>query len=275
MCILVTGAQGYLGSKVVEALIAKGEHVHKTGRRSSQNVWTCDLTQYDEVVQLVSHLQPEQIIHCAAFVPQTQQEYQDADATEVSLVMLRNVLQASSCPFIYISSMTVYDAATSRPKTELAVGHPTSAYGKGKLSGEEMLKNDGRPAFAVRLPGLFGPPRQNGLVANVVRSFKERQEISLPESPILWAAMLVEDAAQSIALLTDNKINQFCAVNVGYPGVYSISRFVQEVENIFGRSIDYDVGHPDFEFNLNKAAELGILPSRSFKQAIIEFGELL
>lgn len=272
MRYLVTGAQGFLGAHVVNALRATGATVTATGRRPVENMVCCDLTVAHDVARMVEHIAPDRIVHCAAHVPRTLGEYQDGSSAQASLYMLETLLSVSACPIVFVSSMTVYGTPRDRPVTEQDAGDPDSAYGKGKWQGEQRLIADGRPALAVRIPGLFGPSRCEGLVYNVVRAAKHGLSPQLPAASILWAAMHIDDAAKSIVMLAGSPINGFEAINMGYRGVYSIKTLVSVAFDIYGRHVDYAVKQPSFEFDLTRAEGRDAVPGCSFRDALVKFG---
>ncbi len=276
MNYLVTGAQGLLGAQVVDALRALGAAVTATGRRPAEDVYCCDLLEASDVARMINQIDPDCIIHCAAHVPKAQDAYQDSGGANASLRMLDAILAASDCPVVFVSSMTVYGVERERPIVEQDAGDPISAYGKGKLQGELRLRADGRPALAVRIPGLFGPARRDGLVYNVVNALRHnRGTPQLPPAATLWAAMHVEDAAESIVKLALSSIIDFGAIHVGYRGGYSIDSFISLACEIYGRHVDYRVRQPRFEFDLARAESRGVVPAISFREALVKFGNQL
>jgi nucleoside-diphosphate-sugar epimerase len=223
---------------------------------------------------MIDQVAPDYIIHCAAHVPKALKAYQDSSGADASQRMLETILAGSDCPIVFISSMTVYGAERARPTVELDAGDPISAYGRGKWQAEMRLKADGRSALAVRIPGLFGPARRGGLVYNVMKTLQHgHSRPQLPEAAILWAAMHVEDAAESIVKLVSSPIIGFDAIHVGYRGVYSIGGFISLACDIYDRRIDYVVRQPRFEFDLARAENRGAVPASSFRDALVKFGE--
>jgi len=272
MRILVTGAQGYLGDYIVKILKQKNATVFATGRRHEEGIIACDLTRPEEVINLIKDTSPDCIVHCAAYVPKNLEEYSDSNNAKISLSMLDSVLEASKCPIVYISSMTVYGEITTHAVSEDEAGQATSEYGIAKWQGEELLKQDGRACLSIRIPGLFGLPRKTGLVFNLLNSIKNKQQLVLPEQPIVWAAIHVKDAAESIVKLAMSEITKSESLNIGYPGKYSINNLVEIAGNIFGEKIEYAVKQPVFEFNLERAIYYDALSSNTFEQALINFG---
>ena len=273
--VLVTGAQGYLGAKIVSQLRHHGLHPILTGRRAAENIHVCDLLNKSNVHKLFNLVTPDLVIHCAAYVPERFEDYNDDETARKNLTIIENLLSVSSCPFIYISSMTVYGSGGRFPKHESEAGDPLTAYGRSKWEGEQLLKDAKIPAIAIRIPGLFGFPRMEGLVANIIKALKNAETHKLPDNPILWAAMHVDDAARSIVRLSFADMDGFIPVNVGYRNSYSITRLVELVADIYDCKIRYDVRHPDFLFDLARCESFGALPERDLRSALIEMGEKL
>ena len=273
MRFLVTGAQGLLGTQLVGAMRAAGVAVTATGRRHAEDVFCCDLLNVSDVARMIDKVVPDCIVHCAAHVPKALGGYQDSDSANASLRMLEAILAGSDCPIVFVSSMTVYGAERARPTVEQDAGDPISAYGKGKWQAEMRLKADGRPTLVVRIPGLFGPARRDGLVFNVMNALRHgHSPLQLPEAAILWTAMHVEDAAESIVNLALSPIVNFDAIHVGYRGAYSIDGFISLAADICGRRVDYAVKHPSFEFDLTRAETRDAVPASSFRDALVKFG---
>lgn len=283
MRVLVTGAQGYLGARLLNALAARPNvEAVGSGRRAAETARgafiQADLLDGEDVRRLLAEAVPDRIVHCAAFVPDRMEDYADARAAAQSLAMIEHLLAASAPPaLLYVSSMTVYGQGADGPTPEDAAGDPTSAYGLGKWRGERLIADSGRQALAARIPGLFGPPRMGGLVANALRAFKHGETPRLPDAPFLWSAMHVADAAALLADLASAPWphNGFEAVNVGYAGRLSVDGFVAAAAALYGREADYRLGHPAFEYDLSRLAGFGLAPPRGLEAALADFGDAL
>ena len=127
MRILVTGAQGFLGGHIVDQLFKSNITVLATGRREAENTLVCNLSNAKEVQNLINVTAPDRIIHCAANVPKNLNEYSDEKSAKENLDMLDLVLEASSCPIILVSSMTVYGEGVLQAVSENQAGSATTA----------------------------------------------------------------------------------------------------------------------------------------------------
>lgn len=247
----------------------QGMSVVGTGRHSTKDVIACDLLESEEVKSVIQKINPEKIIHCAAYTPKQNRDYQDIDGANMNLVMVENILASTSCPIIYTSSMTVYGSVGQGAKHEDEAGDPVSEYGIGKWKAEKLMDEAGCRGFAVRIPGLFGFPRNGGLIGNLVKYLKGEGGLILPDKPVLWAGMHVDDAADSIVKLTLAEVKGFYPINIAYPGQYSISKLLTIITEISGHTFEYTVEHPIFEFDLTRARKFNAGPSCTLKDAIM------
>lgn len=272
MSVLVTGAQGFLGREIVGELKRRGVQVIATGRRSENGIYQCDLLDCDSVKVFIDQWKPCRIVHCAATVPRKSADYHNEGFAQHNLCMMESISAASTCPIIYVSSMTVYGDALGRPVVEEDAGAPKSAYGRSKLMGEAYLRDRNRSGWSVRIPGLFGPPRREGLVFNLLNAAKHNRYITLPSEAVSWAGMHVKDAARGIVSLALSPDCPGHAINLGYRGPQSIKRLVAMISSQYQWENEYSVKQPDFEFDLTRAEELGVLPRRGLREALIDFG---
>jgi nucleoside-diphosphate-sugar epimerase len=177
---------------------------------------------------------------------------------------------SSKVPLVYISSMTVYGNSKNIVRCESDAGSPESPYGVSKYEGELLLKEDGRDSLSIRIPGLFGEGRDSGLVNNILMNLSSEEDLELPKSPILWAAMDVKDAAKVIIRLVKNSaFKGYTPINVGYSEIYSINRLLAIYERIFHISIAYEINHPDFRFDLTLLKKFKVISNGNLKVALM------
>jgi nucleoside-diphosphate-sugar epimerase len=271
--ILVTGATGFLGSQLVAELECSLHHVFGVSTKGTETTIGCDLNIRDSVKTLVDNCLPDYIIHCAAYVPRKLSDYQDDLLGKSNVLMTQNILDASICPIIYISSMTVYGSSPSDPVYETEVCSPENYYAKSKYDCECMIKESGRPGLAIRIPGLFGMPRQSGLVYNLVSSALTGDDITLPQAPISWAGIHVADAAKRIVNLLPKASKSFIEINIGCSGKTSVNQLIDLVNDIFESNIETAIKHPVFEFDLTRYHSLTSLPASNLRQSLENFGD--
>ena len=274
--VLVTGAGGYLGGHVVRALRERGRTVVALGRAAGPGVdAVADMTAPDAVRDAVERASPRWVVHAAARVPRTLDAYGDQAAAAESAGMVRHLCgalaaAAPTAGLILVSSMTVYGPRAPVPVGEDAATEPGTAYARGKLEAERIATASGVRGFAVRVPGLYGAPREGGLVANLAAAMRAGAPPRLPDAPLQWAAMDVADAADAIAGLADAGPTGFVPVNVGYAGPASIDRMVRLMADAAGRVTTYAVRHPTFEYDLARWHALTGTQPKPFARAMAE-----
>lgn len=273
--IFLTGAHGFLGTHVRSALAHRGVEFAAASRTGADGFINCDLLDRQAVRREIDAFRPDVIIHAAAQVPKSAAGYNDQIAADANLAMMSNLLAASAAAVVFVSSMTVYGEQDSFIRRECDAGQPQTLYGETKYRIELQLIADGRPGYAIRIPGLFGEERRSGLVYNLVAAACQKQQAVLPSASLLWAAMHVHDAAQSIAALACSAVKGFEPINIGYKGPCSVNCLVETVNDIFGSNFETGIAHPQFEFDLSRASALGAAPVGDLRKALIRIGESL
>lgn len=273
--VLLTGANGFLGKELVKVL-EKDKSIELVKLvRSAQNfsnVVTCDLTDRESVKSLLDSVSPDVILHTAAFVPKHLSDY-ESDLSNKNLLMVQNLLAHSDASFINISSMTVYGSADTVIRSETDSTDPQSAYGKSKLEIEDFLSTSKSQSVSIRIPGLFGVNRRSGLLYNTLESLSKDKPLVLPSEPLLWSAMNVADAAESIYKVIKAFIEGRYSskiINVAYTDTLSINKFVDMCEDMFGKSLFYEVEHPRFAFCTENLRAIDALPSNNFKDSLLK-----
>jgi nucleoside-diphosphate-sugar epimerase len=156
---------------------------------------------------------------------------------------------------IFPSSMTVYpsDVGFAREEDAVSAG---PGYATGKLEAESrLLQQSGTDVVILRLPGLFGPPRQSGVLFNAALAFARDKDFRLAEPVPQWSALHVDDAADSVVKATTLPSGKYL-VNVGYPGRMSIPDAVGRLALLFGRNWSCSSSFTWFEFDLTRFQQL-------------------
>ena len=180
MKVLVTGGGGFIGSHIVDRLLADGHGVRvldnfATGRRENLldvlpdiELVEGDIQSYERVHNAVSGC--EVVLHQGALpsVPRSVQDPLTSNATNVTGTL--NVLLAARDSgvrrVVYASSSSIYGANPELPKHEALLPQPISPYAVAKLAGEGFCRSFhevfGLETVALRYFNVFGP-RQDPL----------------------------------------------------------------------------------------------------------------
>jgi len=158
--ILVTGASGLLGSKVVQELQLEGHQVIPTSHSKSLYPTSIilDITQNKDVYELITKTKPNIIVHAAAETKVDLCEKQPEYAHKVNVQGTRNIAKAcqkAETKLIYISTDYVFNGETGNYIEEDKT-NPINTYGLTKLQGERETKNNCKNYLILRTSVNFG-----------------------------------------------------------------------------------------------------------------------
>jgi UDP-glucose 4-epimerase len=187
MRAIVTGGAGFIGSHVVESLLARGDEVHvlddlSKGKRENvaagAELHVADIRSPDEVFDAV---QPDAVFHLAAQADvRVSVERPDADA-DVNVLGTVRILEAArrhGAQVIFASTGGAIYGECDGPAQESAERRPLAPYGTSKLCGEEYLATwnrlHGTRHVTLRLGNVYGPRQEPHGEAGVVAIFMGR-----------------------------------------------------------------------------------------------------
>jgi dTDP-4-dehydrorhamnose reductase len=151
--LLVAGAAGMLGRDVVLAAGNAGHQVVGFGHAE------LDIVDEAAMAAKVEAERPDVVINCAAWTDVDGAEENEEEATRVNGAGAGNVAAAATtvgASVVYVGSDYVFDGSKGSPYVETDQTAPLSAYGRGKLAGEEATRAANKRHFIVRSAWLFG-----------------------------------------------------------------------------------------------------------------------
>jgi dTDP-4-dehydrorhamnose reductase len=216
--VLITGANGLLGQKLVELLIEDPLYeLIATGRGENRLPYkgkgytyiSMDITNKGEVDEITSKLKPEFIIHTAAMTNvdqcETEKEAcwkQNVDAVEY----LVDAAAKNNSFLIHLSTDFIFDGKEG-PYKENAKANPLSYYGESKLAAEEIIiKSKIKWAIArtVLVYGIAFDMSRSNIILWVKKSLEDKKNIQVVDDQ--WRTpTLAEDLAMGCYLLMENK----------------------------------------------------------------------
>jgi len=233
--VLVTGASGLLGSKLVKALSDGYEVIptHSTHLIHPDSV-RMDIVDGKEVARVLSLVRPEFVVHAAAETNVDKCETDRELAWSVNAEGTRNIAEACGkvgARLVYISTDYVFDGEKGFYSEEDET-KPVNYYGVTKLKGEEFVKKLCEDFVIVRTSVLYGrhPSRVN-FATWVINSLRDGKRISVVEDHYN-SPTLADDLAEAIL-----RIARKDAAGVYHiAGSERISRydFAMKVAEIFG-----------------------------------------
>lgn len=156
MRIVLTGADGQLGTELVPALAALGEVIGTT-------IGDLDVTNPACAGQIAA-LAPDWVVHAAGATDVDGCERDPGTAMAVNAEGTRRVAQGcrrAGAGLVYLSTDYVFDGRKGAPYTERDVPAPLNAYGRSKLEGERATRELAPRWLIVRTAWLYGTHGRN------------------------------------------------------------------------------------------------------------------
>jgi dihydroflavonol-4-reductase len=168
MRALVTGASGFIGSHLVERLLAEGMGVKCLVRRLSDLTWLKDLPvtlvpgDFQDPTSLAPAVADTDVVFHVAGVTRAARR---AGYFQGNYEATRNLLRSCQTygpqgqKVVFISSLAAAGPSPGPPLTEDLDPRPVSAYGESKLWAEKAVLefSQQRPATVIRPPTVYGP----------------------------------------------------------------------------------------------------------------------
>jgi UDP-glucose 4-epimerase len=191
MKVLVTGGAGFIGSHVVDALVAAGHGVAVLDDLSSGSrdnlpagvpLHVADVADAEAVERAFAVERPDAVCHQAAQMSVSRSVREPAYDARVNVLGLVHVLDAAvrhrAERFVFASSGGVLYGDVTTPAPETTPPDPVSPYGITKWVGERYLafyaREHGLAAAALRYSNVYGPRQNPHGEAGVVAIFCKR-----------------------------------------------------------------------------------------------------
>lgn len=155
--IVVTGADGMLGSEVVDALADTHEVV-------GVDLGELDITDEEATRSLLVGVAPDCVVNCAAYTDVDGAEAERELAFEVNARGAGNVARAGAeagAFLVHVSTDYVFDGTKAGPYTEGDRPSPINVYGESKLEGEREIERASVDSLIVRTAWLYGHRGRN------------------------------------------------------------------------------------------------------------------
>ncbi|WP_075298934.1 MULTISPECIES: NAD-dependent epimerase/dehydratase family protein [unclassified Pseudonocardia] len=192
MRALVTGGAGFIGSTLVDTLLARGDEVLvvddlSSGKRENLApgvaLTELDIRDTDGFAKCAAEFAPEAVYHLAAQIDVRTSMADPVHDASVNVLGTLSVLQAArdtGARGVVVCSTggAIYGDGAPLPTTEDEPAEPESPYGMSKLAAERytrfFVRAHGLPALVLRFANVYGPRQHPAGGAGVVSLFCDR-----------------------------------------------------------------------------------------------------
>ncbi len=257
MKVLVTGVAGQLGHDVMNELAKRGwegigSDIKDTysGIPDGTAVVTMpyvpmDITDKASVEKVLKEVNPDVVVHCAAWTAVDLAEDEDKKETvrKVNADGTRNialVCKELGCKMVYISTDYVFDGQGTAPwEPDCKDYKPLNVYGETKLEGELAVSENLEKYFIVRIAWVFGKNGKN-FIKTMLNLGKTHDQLRVVSDQIGTPTYTLDLAVLLVDMIETEKYGYYHATNEG--GYISWYDFTRE---IFRQAIE--AGHKEYE----------------------------
>lgn len=284
MKFFVTGVGGQLGHDVMNELLKRGHEGVGSDIQTAYNgiidnspvskapYIPLDITDADAVERVITAVNPDAVIHCAAWTAvdlaenaENQEKVRAINAGGTQNIA--NVCKKLNCKMTYISTDYVFDGqGTALWKPDCKDYKPLNVYGQTKLEGELAVSRTLDKYFIVRIAWVFGLNGKN-FIKTMLNVGKTHDTVRVVNDQIGTPTYTLDLARLLIDMNETDKYGYYHATNEG--GYISWYDFTKEIYRQAGYTTQV-VPVTTAEYGLSKAARP--FNSRLDKSKLVEAG---
>ena len=226
MKVLVTGVKGQLGYDVVNEL--EKQNIEAVG----VDIEEMDITDSASVNKVIKEVNPDAVIHCAAWTAVDAAEDEDKKE-KVKLVNvdgtqnIANVCKELDIKMMYISTDYVFNGEGTEPwQPDCKDYAPQNVYGQTKLDGELAVANTLDKYFIVRIAWVFGK-NGNNFIKTMLKVGKNHDQLKVVSDQIGTPTYTFDLAKVLVSMIVTDKYGYYHATNEG--GYISWWDFTKEI----------------------------------------------
>ena len=224
MKVLVTGVKGQLGFDVVNELEKRGHTA------IGVDVDTMDITNSEQVENVIKANMPEAVIHCAAYTAVDLAEDNKELCDKINGEGTENIAKVCKkldCKMVYISTDYVFDGQGTEPwQPDCTAYKPLNVYGQTKLEGEQAVSSNLERYFIVRIAWVFGVNGKN-FIKTMLNVAKTHDTLKVVNDQIGTPTYTYDLARLLVDMIETDKYGYYHATNEG--GYISWYDFTKEI----------------------------------------------
>lgn len=270
MRFLVTGVKGQLGFDVMNELDKRGHSA------VGVDIEEMDITDAQSVKQVICEVNPDVVIHCAAWTAVDAAE----DEENIPKVMAVNaegteniakVCKELDCKMIYISTDYVFDGQGERPWEPEDKRAPLNVYGKSKYEGEVAVQTLLDKYFIVRIAWVFGTNGKN-FIKTMLNLGKSHDKLTVVSDQIGTPTYTYDLARLLVDMSESQQYGIYHATNEGgyiswYDFTVEIMKQAGEINDRYRKVEVFPVGSDQYPAKAKRPSN-----SRMDKKKLVENG---
>lgn len=283
--VLVTGAQGFLGSVIMNYLKQNGMRVKGTARKSSKNTFQ-DMIMVDleepKSQKLLEDAGPfDAVVHCAAVLPGNRH---DQELLIANIKITENLLNWSNCTdvpyFVFASSCNIY-GYQKKSCIETAMPDPPNRYAISKLACEHLLsitaKNHKMRICVLRISAPYGPDmKAETVIKRFIHQAAQKKPITIMGTGERSQEFVYQtDVARAFSKVLENSITGTYNISGAKPvSMLDLATTISEIFNLDPKtSITFTGIDPQEEYRGHYPIEaatnsFGYYPSVNLKEGL-------
>jgi NAD dependent epimerase/dehydratase len=259
--VLVTGAGGFIGSHLAEALVREDASVRAFVRYTSRgdhgwleasepeivreiDIFRGDLANSEAVAGAMGDR--EVVLHLGALIPIPYSYLHPREFMTANIIGTLNVLEAARRTevdrIVHTSTSEVYGTATTIPIDEEHRLHPQSPYAATKVGADQLAlsyhRSFGTPVVIVRPFNTFGPRQSaRAVIPTIITQALSRETIELGATDTTRDFLYVDDNVAGIMRCGTAEGIEGEVINLGTGAEVSIAEVVQRVLGLLQREV--------------------------------------
>jgi dTDP-4-dehydrorhamnose reductase len=228
--VLITGAEGHVGTALLELLDCMEYQLYATDRNE------VDITSIEQVTTYIRRNRPDVIINCASLTDVETCEKNVDMAYKVNAIGVRNVALAANeigAKVIQLSTDDVFDQEAKVPYNEFEPVHPKTVYGKSKAAGETLLTELMNRFVIIRSSWVYGIGRD--FVNEVLEAAKKGGVMEVPNNRYAAPTSAKELAKVILRFIDNDEYGLYHVVCPGFCSRYDFAKAILEYSGNTGK----------------------------------------
>jgi dTDP-4-dehydrorhamnose reductase len=227
--ILVTGANGQLGSEIRELSSRYPANYFFTDRDS------LDITDKSSLTDYIQEKHIDTIINCAAYTAVDKAESDFENANKVNHLFVKQMAEIAkekNIKLIHISTDYVFDGKNYKPYTEDDAVSPNGVYGSTKLDGERALQEiNPKNSIIIRTSWVYSAYGTN-FVKTMLRLGKEKEQLGVIFDQVgtpTYAKDLAQTILEILPKIENNNVEIYHYSNEGVTSWYDFAKEIMRM----------------------------------------------